>query len=120
MQYYLSTVDNHRFGSSTKLLHTVVGQIGVMQGRQSDLLIGLPQQSVMYGNQLYHEPLRLTAVVEASPERIESIIAKHELLQHLTTNKWISLVAFDAKAKTFSQYSAQGEWREVTPNIDRE
>ncbi len=116
MQYYLSTIDNHKFGSSTKLLHTVVSQIGVMQGCQSDLLIGLPQQSVMFGDQLYHEPMRLAVIVEASPTRIGSIIARHELLQHLTKNRWITLLAYDSLARTFCQYSAEGEWNEVAPN----
>jgi uncharacterized protein YbcC (UPF0753/DUF2309 family) len=113
MQYYLSTVDNQRFGSSTKLLHTVVGQIGVMQGRQSDLMVGLPQQSVMYGDQPYHEPMRLSVIVEAPPARIANIIAKHKKLQDLTRNKWFTLVAYDSAAKTFYQYSTNDEWLEV-------
>jgi uncharacterized protein len=113
MQYYLSTVDNHRFGSSTKLLHTVVGQNGVMQGRQSDLLVGLPQQSVMVGNEMYHEPMRLTVVIEADHERISTIVAKHQNLQYLTRNKWFTLVAYDSATNTFYQYATDGEWLKI-------
>ena len=110
MQYYLSSVDNDRLGSGTKLLHSVVGQVGVMQGRQSDLLVGLPRQSVMVGDQLYHEPLRLCVIIEAPTERISPIIARHSVLSQLTTNEWISLVAYDSAANTFFRYSPNGEW----------
>ncbi len=113
MQYYLSTVDNHNFGSSTKLLHTVVGQVGVMQGRQSDLLIGLPQQSVMIGEELYHEPLRLCVIIEAPMPRIEAIIAKHQQLQQLVGNNWIELVAYDSATNSFYRLSVNMEWLKV-------
>lgn len=113
MQYYLSSVDNHKYGSSTKLLHTVVGQVGVMQGKQSDLLVGLPQQSVMLGDELYHEPMRLTVIIEASVSRISQIIAKYALLQNLTRNQWINLVSYDAVANVFYELSPNGEWLEV-------
>ncbi len=110
MQYYLSAVDNHKFGSDTKLLHTVVSQIGVMQGRQSDLLVGLPKQSVMLGDELFHEPMRLSVIIEAPTARISQIIDKHEKLQHLTQNKWINLLAYDATANLFYQYTRKGDW----------
>lgn len=111
MQYYFSTIDNDTFGSSTKLLHTVVGQTGVMQGKQSDLLIGLPRQSVMFGDHLHHEPLRLLAIVEANPETISAIIAQHEQLQHLVDNRWISLVAYDPTSAIWYQYMPATGWR---------
>ena len=110
MQYYLSTVDNYKFGSGTKLLHTVVSQIGVMQGRKSDLLIGLPRQSVMMGDELFHEPMRLSLIIEAPIIRISQIIGKHEKLQHLTHNKWINLLAYDARVNVFYEYTSNGEW----------
>ena len=71
MQYFLSTVDNRRFGSGDKVIHNVVGKLGVMQGNQGDLAIGLPLQSVSDGQRPVHEPLRLTAVVQgaARPHR---------------------------------------------------
>lgn len=114
MQYYLSSVDNQKYGSSTKLLHTVVGQVGVMQGKQSDLLLGLPQQSVMFGDELYHEPLRLMVVIEATTSRISQIIAKHALLQKLTRNQWINLVAYDAASNIFYELTPNGDWLKVT------
>lgn len=114
MQYYLSTVDNNSFGSGTKLLHTVVGQVGVMQGRQSDLLLGLPQQAVMVGEQLYHEPLRLCVIIEAPTVRIEAIVAKHPQLQQLIGNKWIELTAYESATNSFYRFSTNKEWLKVT------
>jgi uncharacterized protein YbcC (UPF0753/DUF2309 family) len=113
MQYYFSTVDNEHFGSGSKLLHTVVGQVGVMQGRHSDLRRGLPQQAVMLGEELFHEPLRLSVIVEAAPETISNIIAKHKKLQQLTRNKWITLVAYDSFARQFYRYTPNGKWAKL-------
>ncbi|GCE29838.1 UPF0753 protein [Dictyobacter alpinus] len=110
MQYYLSTIDNQAFGSDTKLLHNVVGQIGVMQGQQSDLLIGLPMQSVMYGNDLYHEPMRLLAIIEADPERIAAILARHAHLHNLVNNQWITLIAYDAATTVAYEFSSATSW----------
>lgn len=112
-QYYFSTVDNDTYGSSTKLLHTLVGQMGVMQGRISDLQIGLPKQSVMVNHHLYHEPLRLLAIVEATPARISAILTRQPQVQRLASNRWISLVACDPVTSTFYRYTPQGTWTEI-------
>ncbi|GCE06798.1 DUF2309 domain-containing protein [Dictyobacter aurantiacus] len=111
MQYYFSTIDNQAFGSDTKLLHNVVGQIGVMQGQQSDLLIGLPMQSVMYGNNdLYHEPMRLLAIIEADPERIATILVRHEQLNNLVKNQWITLIAYDSSTTAAYEFASATSW----------
>ncbi|MBN9391477.1 MAG: DUF2309 domain-containing protein [Chloroflexi bacterium] len=113
MQYYFSSIHNQGFGSGTKLLHNIVSEIGVMQGQESDLLTGLPQQSVMVGEELYHEPMRLCVIVEASTATITQIIAKHEKLQHLTDNKWINLIAYNTQDNLFYEYLPQGKWCRV-------
>ena len=46
LQYYGSTVNNDVFGSGNKVLHNVVGQLGVLEGNAGDLRVGLPWQSV--------------------------------------------------------------------------
>ena len=37
----------------------------------------------MNGDVPYHEPMRLLTIVEAPRSRIEKLIARHEVLQHL-------------------------------------
>ena len=46
LQYFASTVNNRRFGSSNKTIHNVVGTLGIWQGNSGDLQVGLPLQSV--------------------------------------------------------------------------
>jgi uncharacterized protein YbcC (UPF0753/DUF2309 family) len=89
MQYYFSTTDPHVYGSGNKAIHNLVSQMGVMQGNQSDLQIGLPQQSVLYQNQLAHTPKRLYAVVYANKTLVERIINKHNQLKNLINGQWI-------------------------------
>ena len=109
-QYYFSSVDNEVFGSGNKVIHNVVGKLGVMQGNVSDLKIGLPLQSVSNGTDLIHEPMRLLVVIEAPKERIQAIVEKHASVRKLVVNEWIRLVAFDPQEKLFFSYSPQGGW----------
>ena len=55
LQYYGSTVDNRVFGSGDKVLHNVVGGLGVLEGHGGDLRPGLPWQSVHDGERLVQE-----------------------------------------------------------------
>jgi len=99
-QYFFSTVDNTAFGSGNKVTHNVVGKIGVMQGNSSDLMHGLPWQSVMKNDdELYHQPLRLTAFVVAPKARVEMLIDKHEVLQKLLYNEWVALQVLDPETE---------------------
>ena len=90
-QYYFSSVDPKQYGSGNKAIHNVLPNIGVMEGNQSDLKYGLPLQSVMYRDQRWHQPLRLTVYVAAAQEKIDAIIAKHEHLKQLVTGQWIHI-----------------------------
>ena len=74
LQYYASAVDNRSFGSGNKLIHNVVGQLGVFEGNGGDLMTGLPWQSVHDGEKFQHEPLRLLVLVEAPRKSVQSII----------------------------------------------
>jgi uncharacterized protein YbcC (UPF0753/DUF2309 family) len=96
MQYYGSTVDNRRFGSGNKTLHNVTGgRIGVFEGNGGDLRIGLPWQSLNDGEHWLHTPLRLTVVIEAPREAIETVIGNHPMVQQLLDNRWLYLMRLD-------------------------
>ena len=110
MEHYFSTVDNEVYGGGSKIYHNVVGRIGIMSGPWSDLRLGLARQTVMNGDVPYHEPMRLLTVVEAPRERIEKLIARHEVLQHYYHNKWVHLVALEPEEGVLYRYRSTGEW----------
>ncbi len=109
-QYYFSTVDPEVFGAGDKMLHNPVGGIGVLRGLGGDLAVGLPRQSVMVGEQLAHQPLRLLAVVQAPLDRIEDIIVRNSGLRDLVDNRWISLAARAHADEPWWTRSAPGTW----------
>lgn len=115
MEHYFSTVDNEVYGSGSKVYHNVVGRFGVMYGTHSDLRIGLPRQTVMEGDRPYHEPLRLTAVIEAPQPRISAIIARNALLQQLFDRRWMHLIALNPADWRWARYETRGQWRPVEP-----
>ncbi len=111
LQYYASTTDNDVFGSGNKALHNVVGRHGVQLGNRSDLLVGLPWQSVHDGRDYVHEPMRLTAIVEAPLVRINAILGAHEELRESIEKGWIQLIAWDASRGRFHRFrGAEAGW----------
>jgi len=113
LQYYGSTVDNRVFGCGNKVLHNVVGTLGVLEGNGGDLRTGLPWQSVHDGERLIHEPLRLSVVIEAPREAMNAIIEKHEVVRNLVDNGWLYLFAIDDSGKIAWRYAGGGEWEPV-------
>jgi hypothetical protein len=112
LQYYASTVDPQVFGSGRKALHNVVGRHGVQLGNRSDLKAGLPWESVHDGCDFVHEPLRLTAIVEAPVERIDAVLERHEGVRTLVENEWIHLMARDPESGRLRQRTAAApHWR---------
>lgn len=96
MQYNLSTTDNFKFGSGNKVLHNAVGDhIGVFEGNGGDLRVGLAMQSLHDGQQWMHTPQRLAVYIRAPKRFIESIVAKHPLLQQLISNQWLYIFQWD-------------------------
>ncbi|MFO1055635.1 MAG: putative inorganic carbon transporter subunit DabA [Dongiaceae bacterium] len=91
LQYYGSVVDNPAFGSGNKVLHNVVGTLGVLEGNGGDLRAGLPWQSLHDGRRLMHEPLRLSAVLEAPAAAIDRILARQPQVRALLDNGWVHL-----------------------------
>jgi uncharacterized protein len=112
MQYYLSSINNDIFGAGSKTTHNVVGNLGVMQGALSDLKLGLPHESVAASDErLYHQPMRLLAVIEATRSNIDKVIERHKGLLQLVNNNWIRLVALEQGQ--FFEATAAGAWQEV-------
>ncbi|MBT5868483.1 MAG: DUF2309 domain-containing protein [Nitrospinaceae bacterium] len=111
--YYFSAVDPWTYGSGSKVLHNVVGGVGMMLGTQSDLQMGFPLQTVNNGDTHYHEPMRLLAVIEHTPSVISSIIQKHSILQQLFHNEWLNLVALDPNSFEFHRYNPDATWERI-------
>ena len=75
--------------AAVKSPKTLLGKIGFMQGNASDLMTGLPLQSVYSSDrQAYHEPQRLMCVVYAPLTMIEKIVHTQPALQKLFGNGW--------------------------------
>jgi len=115
MEYFFSSVDPWIYGSGSKVLHNVVGGVGVMLGRHGDLRPGLPLQSVTNGNLPYHEPMRPLIVIEAPSARVEQIIAKHAVLQRLFDHQWLHLVVMEPSSGALQAYGPGGGWDAVNP-----
>lgn len=113
LQYYASTVNHRLFGSGNKLLHNVVGTMGVWEGNGGDLKVGLPWQSIHTGQDWVHEPLRLSVLLEAEKEPIEEILRKHESVRNLVENGWIRLLRLDPDGDKAWHYVGQGQWLET-------
>jgi uncharacterized protein YbcC (UPF0753/DUF2309 family) len=108
MQYFAATVDNRFFGSGDKVLHNVVGKLGVVLGNGGDLRPGLPLQSVHDGITFRHEPLRLLVLIEAPRSAIDQVIAKHSMVRDLVLNKWIRLVSVESES--YFECQQDGSW----------
>jgi uncharacterized protein YbcC (UPF0753/DUF2309 family) len=95
-QYLFSTLNNVAYGAGSKVTQNVTGKLGVMQGNASDLMHGLPLQSVYAADgEPYHEPLRLLTVVYAPRSMLDAIINAQEVLKKLFGNGWVTLACLD-------------------------
>ncbi len=110
LQYYGSTVAPEVFGGGNKLLHNVVGGIGVIEGNGGALRAGLPWQSVHDGDRFVHEPLRLSICVEAPREAMAAILKRHPEVRALFDNRWLHLFALDDTGRMAWRYTGDLEW----------
>ena len=104
MQYLCSAIDPVIYGSGSKVTQNVTGKIGVMQGNTSDLMTGLPLQSVYQSDeQEYHTLRRLTVVVYAPESYVQWIIHNEKKIEQLLDNEWLHIINYDPKTKVISQ-----------------
>ena len=109
LQYYGSSVAPGSFGSGNKLIHNVVGGIGVVEGNGGTLRAGLPWQAVHDGEALGHEPLRLSVLIEAPQAAITEILARHDAVRALFDNGWLHLFALE-EGRIAARYRRGLEW----------
>lgn len=113
LQYYGSTVTPDLFGGGNKLLHNVVGGIGVLEGNGGNLRGGLPWQSVHDGEGFQHDPLRLSVIIEAPREAMSDILARHSNVRELFDNRWLHLIAMDDDGKLAWRYDGDLQWSAI-------
>ena len=95
LQYYGSSVAPDFFGGGNKLIHNVVGGIGVVQGNGGMLRPGLPWQTVHDGERLQHDPLRLSVLIEAPRAEILNVLSRHDGVRALFDNGWLHLFVLE-------------------------
>ena len=115
LQYYGSAVSPQLFGGGDKLLHNVVGGIGVVEGNGGVLRTGLPWQSVHDGTALVHEPVRLTVCIAALPEAMSAVLERHPGVRALFDNRWLHLLALDDDGRVASRYTGGLQWAAEPP-----
>ncbi|MGK0414796.1 MAG: hypothetical protein ACJA1B_003025 [Polaribacter sp.] len=110
--YYFSTVDNNVYGGGSKITHNITGKFGVVQGNGGDLKMGLPLQSLFGSDEvMYHQPLRLSVMIQAPLTRVSDIIARNEGMKRLLDNKWIYLMVMDPTSKNeIFNYKKSIQW----------
>ena len=113
LQYYGSTVNNRAFGAGNKVLHNVVGTIGVLEGNAGDLKVGLPLQSVHDGARFVHEPLRLNVFIAAPIDAINNVISKHASVRELVDNHWLHLFVIGESGAASHQYRGALAWERL-------
>jgi uncharacterized protein YbcC (UPF0753/DUF2309 family) len=114
LQYYGSSVAPDMFGGGNKLIHNVVGGLGVVQGNGGVLRTGLPWQAVHDGEKLAHEPLRLTVMIEAPQDAITAILDKHAGVRQLFDNGWLHLLRLE-NGKVAGRYRPGLAWEGAAP-----
>ena len=113
-QYLFSTIDPVAFGAGSKVTQNVAGKIGVMQGNASDLMHGLPYQSVYAADgQPYHEPQRLLTVVYAPKSKLDPIIRGQDVLRKLFENEWVRMACIEPTDQKSYFLTKDLKWQEL-------
>jgi len=112
LQYYFACTDQYRLGAGSKLPHNVIGLVGVANGMDGDLRIGLPKQAVDI-----HDPIRLIAVVEHFPEIVLQTIQKEKATYEWFLNNWVHLVVIQPETKELYRFK-NGNWVNYLPTTE--
>ncbi|MDP1573614.1 MAG: DUF2309 domain-containing protein [Coxiellaceae bacterium] len=113
-QYLFSLLDNVAYGSGSKITHNITGKIGVMQGNASDLMHGLPLQSLFSSDKCaYHEPIRLMTVIYAPRIFISRVVDQQENLKTLFCNGWVTLVCIEPDEASVYELQRDLKWQKI-------
>lgn len=111
-QYFFSALDNVAYGGGSKVTKNITGKIGIIQGNASDLMNGLPLQSVAHSDvRPYHETLRLMTVVYAPRHIIDAVIDAQDVLKKLFCNGWVTLVCHDPETSEMLTLQRDLTWQ---------
>ena len=111
-QYLFSTLDNVAYGGGSKITKNITGKTGIMQGNASDLMTGLPLQSVYRSDgEAYHEPQRLMTVVYAPRPMLDAIIHAQPVLQKLFGNGWVQLACIEPDSRKTYMLNRDLTWK---------
>jgi hypothetical protein len=114
MQYLFSTVDNVAYGGGSKITKNIIGKIGIVQGNASDLMNGLPLQSLYNKDtENYHEPQRLMVVVLAPKMMLDKIIRAQSVLQKLFGNGWVQMTVIEPDNNKIYLLNRGFSWQEM-------
>lgn len=114
MQYLFSTINNIAYGGGSKITKNITGKIGIMQGNASDLMNGLPLQSLYKSDtDSYHEPQRLFVVALAPRIILDKIIQSQPILQTLFKNGWVQVARIEPKNNKTYLLNRGLSWQEM-------
>jgi uncharacterized protein YbcC (UPF0753/DUF2309 family) len=124
--YWCSTVDPERFGAGDKTTHNIVigaqgtehALSGVLTGVRGDLRVGLPWQAVSahapfdgrWTGLPKHDPVRLLAIVCASPSTVDAVLVRQPQLARLVLGGWISLQVIDPADGCLQRLDPEHGW----------
>jgi uncharacterized protein YbcC (UPF0753/DUF2309 family) len=113
-QYLFSLLNTIAYGSGSKVTHNITGKIGIMQGNASDLMTGLPVQSLLLTDKdEHHQALRLSSIIMAPRNRVVAIIKTHLTLENLVSNEWIHLFCIDPENKQQYRLMRDLHWEKL-------
>ena len=113
-QYLFSTLENVTYGSGSKITKNITGKIGIMQGNASDLMIGLPLQSVYSSDkEAYHEAQRLMTLVFAPLEMLDKVIHAEPVLKKLLGNGWVQMASIEPENRNIYLLNRDFTWKKI-------
>ena len=110
-QYLFSTLDNVAYGAGNKVTKNITGRFAIMQGNASDLMHGLPLQSLYEKDGApYHEPVRLVVTLYAPRTLITKALKNHPALENLLKNQWLFFRCLDPKDEKTYHLNSSLKW----------